>query len=87
MTAAHARRSTSQGSGKMASPVAADLIGMFAQRNPESSKGELSEVVKLVAEFSAAATKLSPSARKRLIARNRKPRRKSSSWSPRRRPK
>lgn len=69
MTAAHARRSTSQGSGKMASPVAADLIGMFAQRNPESSKGELSEVVKLVAEFSATATKLSPSARKRLIAR------------------
>ena len=54
MTAAHARRSTSQGSGKMASPVAADLIGMFAQR---------------AAEVSAAAPKHSPSARKRLIAR------------------
>lgn len=69
LTAAHARRSTSQGPGKMASPVAADLIGMFVQRNPKSSRGELSEVVKLVAEFSATATKLSPTARKRLIAR------------------
>ena len=69
MTAAHARRSTTQGAGKMASPVAADLIGMFVQRNPKSSKGELAEVVKLVAEFSATATKLSPTARRRLIAR------------------
>ncbi len=69
MTAANARRSTSRGSAKMASPAAADLIGMFVQRNPKSNRGELSEVVKLVAEFSATATKLSPSARKRLIAR------------------
>ena len=69
MTAAHARRPTAQGAAKMASPAAADLIGMFVQRNPKSSKGELSEVVKLVAEFSATATQLSPSARKRLIAR------------------
>lgn len=69
MTTAHARRSTPHGAAKMASPVAADLIGMFVQRNPKSSKGELSEIVKLVAEFSATATKLSPTARKRLIAR------------------
>ena len=65
MTAAHARRSGSQ--GKMASPAAADLISMFAQRNPSSSHGDLAEVGRLVAEFSAAAAKLSPDARRRLI--------------------
>lgn len=69
MTAAHTRRPTAQGAAKMASPAAADLIGMFVQRNPKSSKGELAEVVKLVAEFSATAAKLSPAARRRLIAR------------------
>jgi len=69
MTAAHARRSTAQGAAKMASPAAAGLIGMFAQRNPKSSRGELTEVGKLVAEFSATAARLSPAARKRLIAR------------------
>ena len=69
MTAAHARRPTAQGAAKMASPAAADLIGMFVQRNPTSSRGELAEVGKLVAEFSATAARLSPAARKRLIAR------------------
>jgi len=69
MTAANARRPTAQGSAKLASPVAADLIGMFVQRNPKTKRGELSEVVKLVAEFSATAMKLSPTARRRLIAR------------------
>jgi hypothetical protein len=58
-----------QAQTKMASPAAADLIGMFAQRNPKSSRGELTEVGTLVAEFSATAAKLSPAARKRLIAR------------------
>jgi hypothetical protein len=53
----------------MASPAAADLIGMFAQRNPTSSRGELTEVGKLVAEFSDTAARLSPAARKRLLAR------------------
>jgi len=67
MTAAHARRSGGQ--RKMASPAAADLISMFAQRNPSSSHGDLAEVGRLVAEFSAAAAKLSPDARRRLIAR------------------
>src|SRR5271163_3123716 len=69
MTAAQARRLTAQSAAKMASPAAADLIGMFAQRNPRSSHGDLTEVGKLVAEFSATAAKLSPAARKRLIAR------------------
>lgn len=69
MAAAHARRSTAQGSTKVVSPATADLIGMFVQRNPKSSRGELTEVGKLVAEFSATAAKLSPAARKRLIAR------------------
>lgn len=69
MTAAQARRPTAQSAAKMASPAAADLISMFAQRNPKSSHGDLTEVGKLVAEFSATAANLSPAARKRLIAR------------------
>jgi hypothetical protein len=68
MTAAQARRPTARSAGKMASPAAADLIGMFAQRNPKSSRGDLAEVGKLVAAFSATAASLSPAARKRLIA-------------------
>jgi Protein of unknown function (DUF2384) len=68
MTAAQARRQTVQSAAKIASPAAAELIGMFAQRNPNSSRGDLTEVGKLVAEFSAAAARLSPAARKRLIA-------------------
>lgn len=69
MTAAQARRPTVQSAAEMASPAAADLIRMFVQRNPKSSRGELTEVGKLVAEFSATAAKLSSAARKRLIAR------------------
>jgi hypothetical protein len=69
MTAAHARRTAAQAPTKMASPAAADLIGMFVQRNPTSNRGELMEVGKLVAAFSATAAKLSPAGRKRLIAR------------------
>jgi len=69
MTAAQARRPTGQSAAKISSPAAADLISMFAERNPKSSRGDLTEVGKLVAEFSATAAKLSPAARKRLIAR------------------
>ena len=69
MTAAQARRQAVQSATRIASPAAADLIGMFAERNPNSSRGELTEVGKLVAEFSATAARLSPAARKRLIAR------------------
>jgi hypothetical protein len=69
MTAAQARRPTAQSAVKIASPAAADLISMFAQRNPQSSRGDLAEVGKLVAEFSVTAANLSPAARKRLIAR------------------
>jgi hypothetical protein len=65
-TAAQARRRTAQSATEIASPAAADVIGMFARRNPNSSRGELTEVGKLVAAFGAAAAKLSPSARKRL---------------------
>jgi hypothetical protein len=68
-TAAQARRRTAQSATEIASPAVADVIGMFARRNPNSSRGELTEVGKLVAAFGAAAAKLSPSARKRLIAR------------------
>jgi hypothetical protein len=69
MAAAQGRRPTAQSTAKLASPAAADLISMFAQRNPKSSRGDLTEVGKLVAEFSATAANLSPAARKRLIAR------------------
>jgi len=68
MTAAQARRQTVQSATKIASPAAADLIRMFAERNPNSSPGELTEVGKLVAEFSATAARLSRAARRRLIA-------------------
>ena len=68
MTAAQARRPTAQSAAKIASPAVADLISMFAQRNPKSSRGDLTEVGQLVAEFSATAAELSPAARKRLIA-------------------
>lgn len=68
MTAAQDRRPAGQPPSKMASPGAADLISMFARRNPKSSHDDLTEVGKLVAEFSATAAKLSPAARKRLIA-------------------
>lgn len=69
MTAASARRPSSPSPAKMASPAAADLIGMFVQRNPKSNRDDVTEVVKLVAEFSATAARLSPTARKRLLAR------------------
>ncbi len=68
MTAAQARRPTAQSAATMASPAVADLVSMFAQRNPKASRDELTEVAKLVAGFSATAAKLSPAARKRLIA-------------------
>jgi hypothetical protein len=68
MTAAQTRRQTAQSAAQIASPAAADLIGMFTKRNPKSSHSDLTEVGELVAEFSDAATKLSPAARKRLLA-------------------
>jgi hypothetical protein len=68
MTAAHARQSTSRGTVKMISPVLEDVIGMFVQRNPKCNTDALREVGELVAEFGLTATKLSPKARKRLIA-------------------
>lgn len=69
MTAPQVRRPTVQSADKIASPAAADLISMFAQHNPKSSRVDLTDVGKLVAEFSTTAANLSPAARKRLIAR------------------
>ena len=69
MSVAQARRPTAQSARKMASPAAAELISMFAQRNPKSSRGELAALGKLVAEFSTTAARLSPAARTRLLAR------------------
>ena len=69
MTAAQARRPSTQSTVKITSPAAADLISMLAQRNLNSSPAALTEVGKLVAEFSVTAANLSPAARKRLIAR------------------
>jgi hypothetical protein len=68
MAAAQARRPTGQSAAKMTSPAAADLISLFVQRNPKAPRSDLTEVSKLVAEFSATAANLSPAARKRLIS-------------------
>ena len=68
MTSVQTRRPTAQSAAKIASPAAADLIAVFTKRNPNSRRSDLTEVGELVAEFSDAATKLSPAARKRLIA-------------------
>ena len=71
MTTAQARRQTAQSATEIVSPAASDLIGMFVERNPNSSRGEVAEVGKLVAEFSAVAAKVvfPTSRKKRLIAR------------------
>jgi hypothetical protein len=45
------------------------MIGMFAKRNPKTSRAQVEAVGKLVAEFGATAAKLSPAARQRLVAR------------------
>jgi hypothetical protein len=68
MTAGQTPKLTAQAAVKIASPAAADLIGMFAQRNPKSSRSDLTEVGNLVAAFSDTASRLSPAARKRLLA-------------------
>ena len=67
MSAASARRSTS--SPKLASPAAAEVIGMFVKHNPTLKRAQVETVGKLVAEFGATAAKLSPAARQRLVAR------------------
>jgi hypothetical protein len=67
MSAASARRPTA--TPKLASPAASEMIGMFAKRNPKTSRAQVEVVGKLVAEFGAAAAKLSPAARLRLVAR------------------
>lgn len=67
MSAASARRSTA--TPKLASPAASEMIGIFAKRNPQTSREQVEAMGKLVAEFGAAAAKLSPAARRRLVAR------------------
>lgn len=67
MSAASARRPTA--TPKLASPAASEMIGMFAKRNPKTSRAQVEAVGKLVAEFGATAAKLSPAARQRLVAR------------------
>jgi hypothetical protein len=67
MAAASARPRTA--TPKLSSPGASEVIGMFAKRNPNTSRAQVEVVGKLVAEFGAAAAKLSPAARQRLVAR------------------
>lgn len=67
MSAASARRQND--SATLASPAASEMIGMFAKRNPKTSRAHVEAVGKLVAEFGATAAKLSPAARERLVAR------------------
>lgn len=64
MSSAPARRLTA--AGKLASPAAAEVIGIFAKRNPTLNRRQVETVGRLVAEFGAVAAKLSPEARDRL---------------------
>jgi hypothetical protein len=56
-------------SPKLVSPAASEMIGIFAKRNPKLNRRQVETVGKLVAEFGAAAVKLSPAARQLLVAR------------------
>jgi hypothetical protein len=67
MSSTSARRSAS--SSKLASPAAADVIAMFAERNPKTSRAQVEVVGKLVADFGAAAVEFSPASLRRLTAR------------------
>ncbi len=67
MSAASARRPTE--TPKLASPTVSEMIGLFARRNPKASPADVEAIGKLVAEFGAAAAKLSPAARQRLVTR------------------
>ena len=69
MSSASARRSAVV--SKLASPGAAEVIGIFVKRNPTLNRRQVEMVGKLVAEFGAAAAKLSPAARERLARKGR----------------
>ena len=69
MTAPPARRAIIQKPAKIIGPAAADLIAMFVDLNPAASREEVTQIGKLVADFSAVASNLSPEARKRLTTR------------------
>jgi hypothetical protein len=66
MSSAATRRAAS--SSKLASPVAADIIAMFAKRNPKTRRAEIEAVGKLVAAFGAAAVEVSPARLRRMGA-------------------
>ena len=65
MTQSHARRSAGAASA-VASPAAADMIGMFAKRNPNTSRGELEVLGRATAAFGAEIVKLTADQQKRL---------------------
>src|SRR5262249_51384295 len=55
---------------KITSPAAAEMIGVFAERNPQCSRAQLQTIGKLVAEVGAATARLPAGAQKRLAARS-----------------
>ena len=67
MSTTSARRSAL--SSKLASPAVSDVIAMFAERNPKTSRAQLEAVGKLVAEFGAAAAEVPPASLRRIVAR------------------
>jgi hypothetical protein len=68
MTESHARRSAT-GARAVASPAAADMIGMFVKRNPHTSRDELEALGRATAAFGAEIVKLTAAQQKRLAAR------------------
>ena len=70
MATAHVRRRSPPPRTKITSPAAAEMIGVFAKRNPQCSRTELQTIAKLVAEVGAAAARLPAGAQKRLAARS-----------------
>jgi hypothetical protein len=67
MTSTSTRRAVP--SSKLATPAASEVIAMFAERNPTTSRAQVETVGKLVAEFGAVAAEFSPDSLRRFAAR------------------
>jgi hypothetical protein len=70
MATAQVRRTNPPPGTKITSPAVAEMIGVFAKRNPQCSRAQLQTIGKLVAEVGAAAAKLPAGAQRRLAARS-----------------
>jgi hypothetical protein len=64
-------RKESPSSSKLSSPTASELIEMFAERNPTTSRAQVEAIGRLVAEFGAVAAEFAPVRLQRFGGRNR----------------